>query len=188
MTRFLKWFGSAGVAGALGVLLFSLSGAFSASEAAAESPPAPPATFTGSVLVDGSPAAAGTVVEAKIGGASCGVTTVFLSGSQARYNLEVPALEPNNFPDCGVEGVTVDFYVGGQKAQQTGSWLNYQLNQVDLTVVTSTATVTATPGAPDTGSGVTSSGTSGTTWLFAVLGLGVIAFGVSGVAIARRPH
>lgn len=186
MTRILKWLGGAGLAGALGVFLFGLSGTIGASNAAAESPPAPPATFTGSVLVDGAAPAAGTVVEAKIGSASCGVTTVFLSGSEARYNLEVPALEPNNHPDCGVEGATVDFYVGGRKAQQTGSWLNYQLNKVDLTVVTPTTTVTATPKPPSTGNGVAGDTTGGSSWLFAMLGLGVIAFGVSGFAVARR--
>lgn len=175
MTQILKWFGGVGlVAMLLGI------GALTASVAAADSPPAPPATFVGSVLVDGAAPAPGTVVEAKIGGASCGVTTVFNSGSQARYSLESPALDPDQTPNCGTEGAAVDFYVGGRKAEQTGSWLNYQLNQLDLTVVTP-----PTPKAPDTGTGSDDAANT-SSWLFAVLGLGVIAFGASGVAVARR--
>lgn len=182
MTQILKWLGGAGLAGMMGLVLFGLSGAFSANEAAADSPPAPPATFTGSVLVDGAAPVAGTVVEARIGSASCGVTTVFLSGSQSRYILEVPALDPDLTPDCGIEGASVSFYVGGRQAQQTGSWLNYQLNQLDLTVVTSVDT----PVVPPTGSGVVSGGSETSSWLFAAVALGVVALGASGVAVARR--
>lgn len=182
MTQILKWLGGAGLA----VMLFGIAGTLGASQAAADSPPAPPATFVGSVLVDGAPPSPGTVVEARIGGTSCGVTTVFNSGSQARYSLESPALDPDQTPNCGTEGATVDFYVGGVKAQQTGSWLNYQLNQLDLTVVTATtATPSTTPKPPVTGTGANDSGST-TSWLFAALGLGVIAFGASGVAVARR--
>ncbi len=178
MTQILKWFGGIGLA----VMLLGI-GTLTASEAAADSPPAPPATFVGSILVDGAAPAPGTVVEAKIGGASCGVATVFMSGSQARYSLEIPALDPDQTPNCGTEGAAVDFYVGGRMAEQTGSWLNYQLNQLDLTVVTPTPA--STPKPPDTGSGIVdSAGTS--SWLFAVLGLGVLAFGASGIAVARR--
>jgi hypothetical protein len=180
MTQILKWLGGVGLA----VMLFGVAGAFTASEAAADSPPAPPATFVGSVLVDGAAPPPGTVVEARIGGTSCGVTTVFNSGSQARYTLEIPALDPDQTPDCGVEGVAVDFWVGGKKASQTGSWLNYQLNQLDLTVVTS-PDENPTPKPPETGTGA-SDAASTPSWLFAVLGLGVIAFGASGVAVARR--
>ncbi|MCA9820959.1 MAG: hypothetical protein KC482_15460 [Dehalococcoidia bacterium] len=176
MTQILKWLGGAGLA----VMLFGIAGTLGASQAAADSPPAPPATFVGAVLVDGVAPSAGTVVEARIGGASCGVTTVFNSGSQARYTLEIPALDPDQTPNCGTEGASVDFWVGGKKASQTGSWLNYQLNQLDLTVVTP-----PTPTAPETGTGA-SDAASTSSWLFAVLGLGVIAFGASGVAVARR--
>ncbi len=178
MTQILKWFGGIGLA----VMLLGI-GTLTASEAAADSPPAPPATFVGSILVDGAAPAPGTVVEAKIGGVACGVTTVFNSGSQARYSLESPALDPDQTPNCGTEGASIDFYVGGHKAQQTGSWLNYQLNQLDLTVVTTTTT--PTPKAPSTGSGLDDSAST-SSWLFAVLGLGVLAFGASGIAVARR--
>lgn len=181
MTKILKWLGGASFAAVLGLVLFGLSGALGVSDAAAESPPAPPAKFAGSVLVDGVAPAAGTVIEAKIGDASCGVATVFLSGAEARYVLEVPALDPGKNPNCGTEGASVKFYVGGKMASQTGSWLNYQLNEVDLTVVTP-----PTPKAPETGTGSVDGGSVNATWLFAALALGVAAFGAAGVQAARR--
>jgi hypothetical protein len=184
MTKILKWVGGAGLAAALGLVLFGLSGALGASDAAAESPPAPPAKFAGSVLVDGAAPAAGTVIEAKIGSASCGVATVFLSGAEARYVLEVPALDPAKTPNCGTEGGSVTFYVGGKMASQTGSWLNYQLNVLDLTVVTPTEAPTPQP--PSVGSGLAGNGSIDATWLFAALGLGAIAFGIAGAQAVRR--
>lgn len=186
MTKILKWLGGAGFAAVLGLVLFGLSGALGVSDAAAESPPAPPAKFAGSVLVDGAAPAAGTVIEAKIGDAACGVATVFLNGAEARYVLEVPALDPGKNPNCGTEGASVKFYVGGKMAGQTGSWLNYQLNELDLTVVTPTSAPTPTPKAPDTGTGTADGGSVNATWLFAALALGVAAFGAAGVQAARR--
>ncbi len=188
MTKVIKMLGSAGLAAVLGILLLGFSGAMNAHTVSAESPPNPPARFVGSVKVNGAPAAPGTSIEARIGSTTCGVTTVFMSGSDARYALDVPALDPGANPNCGVDGSAVSFYVGGQKAAETGSWKNYQLNQLDLTVVTATPTATssATPKPPVTGSGSVSDGGSSAGWLFALLGVGALAFGVSGVAVARR--
>ncbi len=185
---------AASVAVVLGAVLFGLSG-FSAREASAETPPAPPARFTGTVTVDGAAVTAGTLIEARIDGATCGVTTTFMSGSSARYVLDSPADQPGA-AGCGAEGKVVSFYIGGKKAAETGSWLNYQLNLVDLTYVTPTPTPTstatavpttpsATPKPPSTGSG-TESGSSAATMLFAALGLGALAFGMGGVLAARR--
>ncbi len=188
------------VAVVLGALLLGLSG-FNAREASADTPPAPPARFTGTVKVDGAAVAAGTLIEARIDGATCGVTTTFMYGVDARYNLESPADQPAD-AGCGAEGKVVSFYIGGKKAAETGSWLNYQLNLVDLTYVTPTPTPTptatatasataspttpsATPKPPSTGSG-TESGSSAATMLFAALGLGALAFGMGGVLAARR--
>ena len=178
------------VAVVLGALLFGLSG-FSAHQAAADTPPAPPARFTGTVKVDGAAVAAGTLIEARIDGATCGATTTFMYGADARYNLDSPADQPGA-AGCGAEGKVVSFYIGGKKAAESGSWLNYQLNLVDLTYVTPTptptavpATPSATPKPPSTGSG-TESGSSAATMLFAALGLGALAFGMGGVVAARR--
>jgi len=184
------------VAVVLGALLFGLSG-FNAPQASAETPPAPPARFTGTVTVDGAAVAAGTLIEARIDGATCGVTTTFMSGSSARYVLDSPADQPGA-AGCGAESKAVSFYIGGKLAAQTGSWANYQLNLVDLTYVTPTPTPTATatataepttpsatPKPPSTGTG-TESGSSAATILFAALGLGALAFGMGGVLATRR--
>lgn len=187
MPKVIKMLGSAGLAAVLGVLLLGFSGALNAHTVSADSPPNPAARFVGSVKIDGKAATAGTSIEARIGSSTCGVTTVFMSGSDARYSLDVPALDPGATPNCGTDGAAVSFYVGGKKANETGSWKNYQLNQVDLTVTSPPSpSPSATPKPPTTGSGSVSSDGSSAGWLFAVLGLGVVAFGVSGLAVARR--
>ena len=81
--------------------------------------------------------------------------------------------------------------VGGKLAGQTGTWRDYDLNTVNLTVVTPTptpsasASPSATPKPPVTGAGTASDGSSNA-WLLAILGAGVLAFGVGGAAVARR--
>jgi hypothetical protein len=186
MTKVLKLLGGGWLAAVLGVALFAMSGALNSATVDAQSPPSPPARFVGSVLVDGQAPAAGTLIEARIGNATCGVASTFDFGGESRYQLDSPALEPAA-PNCGVDGSVVMFYVGGRAAAQTGTWRNYELNTVNLTVTTATttATVTATPGPPPSGNTLAQGGDSAN-WLFAVLGLGAIAFGVGGVTVARR--
>lgn len=186
MTHVLKLLGGGWLAAVLGVALFGLAGTFSAGTVSAESPPNPPARFVGSVKVDGTAPAAGTTIEARIGNATCGVTTTFMSGSEARYVLDSPALDPGANPNCGVEGAVVSFYIGGKKAAETGSWKNYELNTVNLTYTTPTPTATATPKPPVTGNTATTSSDAAATWLFVALGLGALAFGVGGATVARR--
>lgn len=192
MTKVLKLLGGGSLAAVLGMILFA-SGAFSATSVSAESPPSPPARFVGSVKVDGANATAGTLVELRIGTTTCGVTSVFMSGSEARYAVDSPALDPAATPNCGVDGAVVNFYVGGKKANETGVWHNYQLNTVNLTVTTPTPAASTTPGTgttpkpPTTGEGTAASSSDTTAlWLYAALGLGAIAFGVGGTAVARR--
>lgn len=194
MTKVFKWLGGA----LAGIALFGAVGVLGASDVAAESPPAPPAKFAGNVTIDGQPAGPGTVIQARVGDASCGVGTVFMSGAEARYTVEVPALDPGATPNCGTEGASVSFWVGDQMAQETGSWLNYQLNILNLTVVSATETPTetetpTTPGTPNTpvppatGSGITgNSASTSATWLFAAVAFGAVAFGAAGAAAARR--
>ena len=181
MTKVLKLLGGGMLAAVLGAMLF-------ANVAFAESPPNPPARFVGSVLVDGQAPAGGTLIEARIGSATCGATTVFMAGNEARYVVDSPALDPGANPNCGVDGAVVTFYIGGKKANETGSWKNYQLNTVNLTYTTPTPTASAspTPKPPVTGNYGSTSGSDSATWLYAVLGLGALAFGVGGATVARR--
>lgn len=178
MTKVFKKLGALSLALVLGVVLLG------ATAALAESPPNPPSRFVGSVTIDGVPATPGTVVEARIGAATCGVTTVFSGSGQSRFQLDSPALDPGATPNCGTEGAKVDFYVGGKKANEQGDWHNYQLNTVNLTVTTPTPS--PTPKAPAAGSGLESGSGSQAAWLFAAFGLGALAFGVGGAAVARK--
>ena len=167
--------------------------------AAAQSPPNPPSRFVGTVTVNGQPAAVGTVVEARIGGATCGTTTVFTAQNQSRFTLDSPALDPAQAPGCGQDGSTVTFFVGGQQAAETGTWRNYQLNTVNLTVgaqtpatpttppTTATAAPTnppTTPRAPVAGNFAGSEDGSGAPLLEIILV--AAALGLGGVALASR--
>ena len=177
MTKVMKWLGGSLVA----LLLLGLAGAF-ADSAQAESPPGRPARFVGSVTVDGAMPTAGTVIQAKVGDASCGSTSVFMASGEARYAFDVPARDPGAAPNCGEDGATVSFYVDGDAADQTGTWRDYELNIVNLTV-----TPPPTPEPPTTGSGYASAdGASGASWLFAALGVVALAAGLGGVAAVRR--
>jgi hypothetical protein len=186
MTKIVKRLGGAGLVVVLSVMLLGYGGSLRATGASAESPPAPPARFGGTVKVDGVTAPGGTVIEARVGSASCGVAAVDGSG---RYILNVPALDPGATPNCGTYsdaagGAVVTFYIGGKKADQTGVWKNFQFNELNLTYTTPPPS--ATPKPPATGSGVEGSSGGPGSWLFALLGLGALAFGVGGTTIARR--
>lgn len=187
MTKVLKMLGGGGLAAVLGVVLLGFSGAFNATTVSAESPPNPPSRIVGSVKIDGVNAPAGTTIEARIGNTSCGVTSVFAAGGEARYSIDVPALDPGANPNCGTDGAVITFWVGGKKANETGSWANYQLGTVNLTVTTPTPSPSpsATPKPPATGN-TEAAGETAAIWLFAVLGMGALAFGVGGVTAARR--
>ncbi len=172
------------------VLLHGPGTAVWGTRVAAESPPAPAARFTGTVVIDGAPPPAGTTVEAKIGSTTCGVTTTFMNGSEARYKLDSPALDPGATPNCGTEGAVVTFLVSGMKADQTGSWRNYDLNQLNLTVGATAApapgaTPTPSPIAPATGNAGLGNAPSAS-WLAALAGLAAIALGAGSIAVAHR--
>lgn len=190
MTKVKKLLGGA-VSTVAGLALLAVaSGGFVATAAFAASPPAPPARFAGTVLVDGQPATPGTSIEVHIGSTTCGVTTAFSQGGNSNYAVDSPALDPAATPNCGTDGATVTFWVGGKQAAQTGTWHSYQLNVVNLTVTTTTptatATASATPKAPTTGSGTSSSSGGTAVWLFVALGLGAVAFGAGGLTVARK--
>lgn len=203
MTKFLRMLGAATVTVIAGSLLLGASGAF------AQSPPSPPSRFVGSVTINGQAATSG-VVTAQVNGNACGSADVGSGGAADRYKIDVPAADPSATVKCGTDGDTVVFFVNGVKANETGTWHNYDIGQVNLTVTTSTATATTTatttttatatstatgtstvapsktPQGPNTGSGVAGGSSSAPAWLFALLGLGAVAFGVGGVAAAKR--
>lgn len=205
MTKVTRMLAGGGLAAVLGAILFGFVGAFGAHQAAAETPPNPPARFAGSVLVDGVAPPPGTVISAKIGSASCGVTSTFNVGAESRYVLEVPALDPGATPNCGAPDAIVTFFIGDKLAKETGVWANYQLNILNLTYTTpatptSTAsasptgsatgsptggTATGTPRAPSTGSGEATSDDN-SLWLWVAAAGIALAFSAGGVAVSRR--
>jgi len=199
MTKFLRMLGAAAVTVVAGSLLLGASGAF------AQSPPSPPSRFVGTVTVNGAPAKAGAVVTAQINGNACGSGNVgdASAGGANRYKIDVPAADPAATVQCGKVGDTVTFFVDGVKANETGTWNSAILGQVNLTVTAGTATATTTasatasatntstqpsvtPKVANTGTGVAGGGTSAPAWLFALLGMGAVAFGLGGVAAAKR--
>jgi hypothetical protein len=155
--------------------------------AAAQAPPQPPSRFVGTVAVNGTPAASGTVVEARIGGTSCGTGTVFIEAGQSRYVVDVAAAAST--AGCGADGSQVSFFVGGAQANETGSWANFQLNSVNLTVGGAAPAATATrpastPAPPATGDGGVSGSNAAPSLI--VLGLIAAALGLSGAGLAVR--
>lgn len=178
MIRSIRFVLTATVAAALGAALV-------VNIAAAQAPPSPPSRFVGNVTVNGVQAPGGTLIEARIGNSTCGVSTVFLAGGEARYALDSPALDPLNSPGCGADGSAVSFYVGGQKANETGSWANYRLNTLNLTVTPAVApTPVKTPAPPIAGTNAATSG--GTSLPLMEFMLVAAALGLAGVGVAGR--
>jgi hypothetical protein len=203
MTKVMKWLGGS-VAGVVGSLvLLGASGSFNATDAAAESPPNPAARYVGTVLVDGQKPPSGTVIEARVGATSCGVSSTYSQGSDQWYKVDVAALDPGANPNCGTDGASVTFYIGGKLANESGAWRNFDINIINLTYTSPTPTPAASPSAsasasptsgsggaatpkpPSTGSG-SQGGDTSAVWLFALLGAGALAFGAGGAAVARR--
>ncbi len=189
MTKVLRTLVGSGLAVVLGMVLFG-AGVFSASSAHAESPPAPPSRFAGTVSIDGKPVTAGTPIIAMVGAASCGTTSVT---SDSRYVVDVASLDPGASPNCGADGSPVTFMIGDKKAAETGTWDNGKLGLVNLTFTTPTPTATptggtggaTTPKPPVVGTGIQSESDS-SLWLILALGAGVLALGFGGTLAARR--
>jgi len=197
MAKMSKWLGLA-----LAAVVMTVGGLVLGTGAAEAQAPQSPARFVGTVKVDGAYVPAGTLIEAYVNGSLCGVATTFNSDGAARYSLDVKAAQPEP-PDqvnCGTVGDQVTFYIGGKMAMETGSWNNAILNVLNLTYVTptptatattvpsatATATTAATPKPPSTGQGQSGSESGAMTLVVALLALGAVAFGMGGVAAAKR--
>jgi len=95
-------------------------------------PAAPPDTFYGWVLGDGTfTPSAGMTVEARIKGAVCGHSVTQAQDGQVVYVVDVHAY--NGFTSqCGNLGDTITFFVDGQAMAPTAIWDNMQINQMTL--------------------------------------------------------
>jgi len=122
---------------ALQLLLTIAAGLLSAqlglTPAAALIPPLP-ASFYGTVTVDGVDVPAGTPVSAWIAGVRYAETETFLYQGRAMYALDVPADDPAT-PE--VEGRrpcdTIVFHIGELKAGQTAAWQGGTNTELHLT-------------------------------------------------------
>lgn len=86
-----------------------------------------PNRFFGDVLINGTPAPAGTNVEAAIGDNVCGQTEV---RADSTYVLDV--VSSSQVAGCGTAGATVDFTVGGGPAGNA-TWSSGLFSPLDLT-------------------------------------------------------
>jgi hypothetical protein len=105
----------------ISVLFLTLSGLLSV-VLPARAIPGLPSTFTGTVTLNGSPVAAGTVVSAWINGYDCADATVVSIPPDMKYVLKVRTKDPDDPASvhCGVNGDTVIFHIGEIVANQTG--------------------------------------------------------------------
>ncbi len=196
MSKVLRVLATAGLAAVAASALF-----LGASVASADTPDAP-SVFAGNVTLDGAPAPLGTVIESRIAGnTTC--ATYIVAGTPGIYSIQHPAYEPNAYPCGGTLNQDVQFYVNGLLATESpnGVWDNRTGQNVNLSAFTPTATpttdgngdgtpaatATATVKPPVVGQGLSSgSASSGAAWALLALGAGAVAFGASGVAVARR--
>ena len=210
MTRLYK---RLGVGLAAAALLLGLAGLQGAGEARAQQ--VPPATYTGTVTIDGEAAPAGTAISAMMGDTTCasGVTGRGLNNAEIDDNRYVLQILKD---DC--DGA-MTFMVGEMAAAETATFDNSAgLNTLNLSATSAMETETPAPpddgengddsatdtpappddgGAmgggddgenmapPDTGSGL-ASGSSATTTLAAALGALALATMLGGYALARR--
>lgn len=117
-----------------------------------------PATFFGSVAVDGTPAPDGAEVRGFVGGTDCtqsapGERRAVRDGGVTAYAIEV--VHESQRPGCGRKGLRVTFTVDGVAAVQDAAWeagaVRLDLSTgsgttIPLPTATNTPTVAATPG------------------------------------------
>lgn len=115
---------------------------------AAGAQPAPPATFVGTVRIDGQSVPDGTPVLALVNGNVCGKSSRE-PGQEGTWTLDkdvadlgmhagdsiyiVDVASDSQTPGCGTEGALVTFQVAGRTTHETGLW-KAGLNTLNLTV------------------------------------------------------
>lgn len=95
----------------------------------ADSPPIFPSSFWGTVKIDGANVEAGTIITAEIGGEVVASTEVALDNGDTVYVFIIPG-------DESMEGNRIDFYIGGQPADQYGSWHSGTNVHLNLSIFT----------------------------------------------------
>jgi hypothetical protein len=106
----------------------SLPSAATADAASPSSPPPLPASFYGTVTVDGVDVPEGQRVSAWIDGVQCAETLTFLYEGRSMYVLNVPG-------DGGQPGDTIVFHVGELVASPTATWRGGTNTELNLTAM-----------------------------------------------------
>lgn len=116
---------------------------------AGAAPPPRPASFYGTILVNGQNPAAGTTLEARIGGVTYATTQVQLDGGSAVYAIDVPGDTDEPGKQGGTAGETIQFWINGLACSPTVTWQESTQTNQNLTatgtVATSTPTITGIP-------------------------------------------
>jgi len=118
---------------------------------AAEIPPMP-CEFYGNVIINGQPAPAGTIIEAKINGQTAGLLTTTTAGKYGGAGSFDARLVVNSF----ARGDTITFFVNGSISNQSAVFLEGYAQSLDngmepVAEVTQTTMVNATATATQTG-------------------------------------
>ena len=102
--------------------------------ARASGPPPMPASFYGTVTVDGADAPEGTRVSAWIDRVMYAETHTFIYDGRAMYTIDVPADDPAT-PEVegGRPGDTILFHIGELQADQIATWQGGTNTELDLT-------------------------------------------------------
>lgn len=98
------------------------------SQVAADSPPALPSSFWGTVKVDGENVSEGTIITIKLGDVVLATTQVELFGEDSVYAINIPG-------ETSMEGITIDFFIGGELADQSDTWQSGMNANLNLSIV-----------------------------------------------------
>ncbi len=142
-----------------GAVLILILGLVACAAGAGDPTPTLPHVFHGGVTIAGSPAPAGTVITATIGGVECGSVQTVDAGQYGGSDRNlVGRLAVMATSDQA--GATITFYVNGVAAQETATFTSGGATALDLTAAAAESTPTPTP-TPGSGGGGSGGGSGG---------------------------
>lgn len=105
-----------------------------------------PSSFYGTVKINNTKVADGTLIEALVNGKVYAQSYTQMYEGDSVYTVSIPGDDPGTATVDGArEGDVISFKVGGIAAQQTGTWHSGTNEQLDLSAVTSNTPNTPAP-------------------------------------------
>ncbi len=140
-------------------VLILILGLVASAAGAGDTLPVFPHVFYGGVTITGSPAPAGTVITATIGGVECGSVQTVDAGRYGGSDRNIVG-RLAVMATSDQAGATITFYVNGVAAQETATFTSGAVTALNLSAAAgeSTPTPTSTPGNGGGGDGGPSSG------------------------------